>query len=139
MRLRLTPEDRRRRILDAALELFAERGYERASMAELGQRAGIVASVLYDHFPSKRDLYVELLGRLGDELIGATRAAAGDGTPRGLFRAQLEAFYAYIDDHPSAWRMLFRDPPADAVIAAAHRRVHERARVAVSELVGAIR
>ena len=49
-RSRLSAAERRERILAAAAEVFAEHGYADASMAEIANRAGVVASVLYDHF-----------------------------------------------------------------------------------------
>ena len=59
--VRLSRPRRRQRILDAAVEAFAARGYEAASMSEIAASAGITKPVLYDHFASKRDLFVELM------------------------------------------------------------------------------
>ncbi|NLB97656.1 MAG: TetR/AcrR family transcriptional regulator [Armatimonadetes bacterium] len=52
-RKRLTAEERRERILDAALELFAEKGYAATTTRELARRAGITEPVIYLHFESK--------------------------------------------------------------------------------------
>ncbi|MEW5849562.1 MAG: TetR/AcrR family transcriptional regulator [Myxococcota bacterium] len=46
----------RTRILDAALDLFAERGFFGTSMRQIGAAAGLTSSALYHHFPSKEDI-----------------------------------------------------------------------------------
>jgi len=60
-RTRISAEERRIRILDAAVEVFAEHGYTAAKMQDIAARAGVVPSVLYDHFGSKRELHITLL------------------------------------------------------------------------------
>jgi AcrR family transcriptional regulator len=62
-RKRLTAAARREVIAAAATELFAERGYQRASIEEIARRSGVTPPVVYDHFASKRDLYRDLLER----------------------------------------------------------------------------
>jgi AcrR family transcriptional regulator len=124
-RRRLSPEERRGRILAAAMELFAERGYEGTSMIEIAQGAGITAAVIYDHFPSKAALQVELLERQSKELfafIGASLSTAASG-PEARLRAGVDAFFRFVEEHPYAWRMMFRDPPSDPGVAAAYHRL----------------
>ena len=48
--------ERSKQIVAAAAEVFSERGYERASMAEIAARVGVVEGALYKHFASKREL-----------------------------------------------------------------------------------
>jgi AcrR family transcriptional regulator len=55
--LRVKTEDRRQAILHAAMEVFREEGYERASMAEIAARVGGSKSTLYGYFASKEELY----------------------------------------------------------------------------------
>jgi AcrR family transcriptional regulator len=54
-------KDTRQRILDAAKELFVERGYEAASLREIAERVGVTKAALYYHFPGKEDLLRALL------------------------------------------------------------------------------
>src|SRR4051812_38386290 len=68
-RKRLTAAERRVLIENAAVEVFAERGYQRASMEEIAKRSGISVPVLYDHFSNKLDLYKRLLERTRNELL----------------------------------------------------------------------
>jgi AcrR family transcriptional regulator len=64
----LRPERRgdetRERILDVALELFNEQGYERTSLREIAERLGVTKAALYYHFKSKEDILLELHLRL---------------------------------------------------------------------------
>ena len=53
--------DTRQRILDAATELFIERGYEATSLREIAERVGVTKAALYYHFPGKEDLLRALL------------------------------------------------------------------------------
>ena len=135
VRRRLPGAERRARILAAATEVFAERGYADASMGEIASRAGVVASVIYDHFGSKRELAVELLERHGEAIVGETITSLEPGPPRKLFRTSIELFFEFVERDPFIWRFLFRDPPADPEIAAVHRRIHDRATEGIAALV----
>ena len=135
VRTRLRPEERRQRILDAAVELFAERGYEGASINEIARAAGVVASVIYDHFPSKRALHIELLEIHGSALIERAVQPVQGASPRELLRLTTEAFFEFVEEDPFVWRLVFRDPPADPEIAAAHRHVRDRATEAIAGLI----
>lgn len=62
---------RKQRILEAAADLIAREGYQRVSMAELGAAAGVTASAVYRHFPSKSAVLVALFDRAIDALLTA--------------------------------------------------------------------
>lgn len=64
MRRRLSPEVRRAQILDAALAVFAERGYAAARMEDIGQRCELSKSGLYAHFTGKEEVFAALLARV---------------------------------------------------------------------------
>jgi AcrR family transcriptional regulator len=55
--MRVKTEDRRQAIIDAAMQVFREVGYERASMAEISARVGGSKATLYSYFKSKEELY----------------------------------------------------------------------------------
>jgi len=62
----------RERILDVALELFTEQGYDKTSLREIADRLGVTKAALYYHFPSKGDIFLELhlrLHEIGRRLI----------------------------------------------------------------------
>jgi AcrR family transcriptional regulator len=109
VRRRLTREQRRELIERAATEVFAEQGYAGAAIDEIARRSGVSPPVVYDHFASKDDLYRRLIERQRDELIAfwAQRLPlpAGPEALAGL----LDAYFSYVEDHPFAYRMYFRD------------------------------
>jgi AcrR family transcriptional regulator len=128
-RRRLPAHERRNRILQGAMRVFAERGYADASMTEIARAGGVTAAVIYDHFSSKQDLHGALLEEQTDALlayVGSALTSAGK-TPEQRMRAGVNAFFGFVQAHPFAWRMIFRDPPADPEIAEIHARIHARA------------
>jgi len=66
-RSRLPRDERRAQLLSAALESFTASGYHAASMDEIAERANVSKPVLYQHFPSKLDLYLAVLDLHIDE------------------------------------------------------------------------
>ena len=66
---RLKGPQRRELIVAAALPEFAERGYEAASVGRIARSAGVARTVLYDHFPSKHALFVEVLDAEQEEML----------------------------------------------------------------------
>jgi AcrR family transcriptional regulator len=134
-RRRLPATKRRERILVAATEVFAERGYAGASMAAIAARAGVVASVIYDHFGSKRELAVELLEQHGAAIVERTITEVTSDDPQELVRTSLDLLFRFMEEDPFIWRFLFRDPPIDPEIAAVHRRIHDLAAEGIAEMV----
>ena len=77
---RLSSEDRRSAILAAAIRLFAERGFRGVTTRELAASLGVSEPVLYQHYPSKRELYTAIIEeskdqRYNDALEGLSRQA----------------------------------------------------------------
>lgn len=138
-RRRLSAARRRDLVVDAATTAFAEHGYEGASVRDIAEQAGVVASVVYDHFGSKRDLYLELLTRHGRSLIDETMALPEVSSVGELFEVGQDAFYRFVEHHPFVWRMIFRDPPADAEAAAVHDAIQRAASEAIASLIASIR
>jgi AcrR family transcriptional regulator len=136
-RRRLTKEERRSRILEAAAGIFSERGYEAASIDEIADRAGITKPVVYDHFSSKRQLYVSLLELYTGELFAfMSRRVLAEGSAEERFEAGLSAVLEFVETNPVAWRMLFRDPPpSEPEIVEAAERLREQATAATVTLI----
>jgi AcrR family transcriptional regulator len=109
IRKRLSREERREVIERAATEVFAEHGYASASIDEIAARSGVSAPVVYDHFASKEDLYRRLLERQRDDLVAfwAQRLPLPEGP--GALEGIVDAYYSYVEAHPFAYRMYFRD------------------------------
>lgn len=66
---RLPAAERREQLLDRAAELFAEMGYARATTAELAKAAGVTEPIIYRHFKSKRELFIALIERTGEQTL----------------------------------------------------------------------
>lgn len=60
MSLRMPAAERREQLLSVALDVFAGEGYHQTSMNQIAEAAGITKPVLYQHFASKRELYLAL-------------------------------------------------------------------------------
>lgn len=126
-RRRLTAQARREAILDAATAVFAERGYDGAAMDDVAAAAGISKALIYEHFPSKKDLHASLVERETTELFARLEANAGAGTHGAeRMRGGVEAFLGFVAERRTAWRMLFRDA-ADAEVAETLHRVESLA------------
>jgi len=82
-------EQRIRDILRVGREVFAEKGYERATTTEIAQRLGISEATVFTYFRGKRELCVRVIGDWYDEIIGAMQAALPQDEP---VRRQLEVF-----------------------------------------------
>ena len=134
-RRRLTAQARRELIEAAASELFAERGYGGTSIDEIARRSGVTAPVVYDHFASKQDLHRRLLERHYAELRALWREQlGGDDPPAQRIARAIDAWFAYVEAHPYAWRMLFRDTTGEPEVRAVHEEVIARSRAAVMPL-----
>src|SRR3989442_6567348 len=108
MSTRLPAPRRRRQLLTVALPVFAQRGYHSTSMNDIAEAAGVTKPVLYQHFRSKRELYLELLedvgGRLRDTIAKATTSAPG---PREQVVAGFRAYFRFVAEQPRAFQDLF--------------------------------
>src|SRR3989442_14859211 len=62
---RLDSDERRQAIVEAAVPLFARKGFSGAATRELAEAAGVSEALLYRHFPSKQLLYSEILQQVG--------------------------------------------------------------------------
>jgi AcrR family transcriptional regulator len=129
---------RERQILDLAEELFAERGYEGASMDELARRAGVTKPVIYDLVGSKEGLFHRVFQRSGDEL--AERVAEAVESAHGDFveelRASTLAFLQFVDEHERAWAMLFSLDTGGRTAAAVEAIRARQARFVADRLLG---
>jgi AcrR family transcriptional regulator len=138
-RPRLSKDERRARILDAAAQVFADRGYESASLDEIAQAAGISKPVIYDHFASKKQLHISLLDSQTDQLLRfMTERVTAEQTVERQLAAGFHAFFEFVETHPYAWRLIFGDPTAaDAEIVAAHDVIKRRATSVIAALAAA--
>lgn len=107
-RARLPRDERRSQLLAAALEVFTTSGYHAAAMDEIADRANVSKPVLYQHFPSKLELYLAVLDQHIDALVFAIqRAIASTSDNRNRVKATIEAYFGFIEDEGGAFRLIF--------------------------------
>jgi AcrR family transcriptional regulator len=109
-RQRLRPEVRREQLVEAATQVFAERGFEGARVEQIADAAEVSPGLLYRHFDGKQELYTEILQLANRELMAhLTQAAAPDQPTAERVRRGLDAFFTFVEDHRELWQMLMRD------------------------------
>jgi AcrR family transcriptional regulator len=129
-RKRLSRPERREVIERAATEVFAEHGYANASIDEIARRSGVSAPVVYDHFDSKEDLYRRLLERQRDDLVAFWSERLPLPSGPDALEGLIDAYYAYVEDHPFAYRMYFRDT--------AHRDIQQQGVTMLAALLATV-
>ena len=118
---RLPRDERRAILLSAALEVFTAAGYHSAAMDEIADRANVSKPVLYQHFPSKLDLYLAVLDLHIDSLVYEIQKAISS-TPDNAQRvhATIDAYFSFIENEGEAFRLLFESDMS------VEPKVHER-------------
>jgi AcrR family transcriptional regulator len=134
-RKRISAEERRGRILDAATDVFTELGYDAAKMQDIAARAGVVPSVLYDHFGSKRELFITLLEQRADRVRDRSLRRVEGASAEQLVRASVTNYFALVADDPFLFRFLHRDPPADREIATVCQDLTDRGTAGIADLI----
>ncbi len=133
---RMPRSARRRQLLDAASEIFVERGYHSAGMDEIAVYAGVSKPVLYQHFPSKLDLYIAVVDSHAEKLVSdVNNALLTTKDNRQRVRAAVEAFFDFIDEDNSGYRLIFS---SDALDPAVIRRVEGATEACVDAVYGLV-
>ncbi|WP_279347346.1 TetR/AcrR family transcriptional regulator [Hoyosella sp. YIM 151337] len=122
---RLPRGARRAQLLNAASDVFASQGYHAAGMDEIAERAGVSKPVLYQHFPSKLELYLAVLQAHVDKLISGVRQALRSTTHnKQRLYAAVQAFFDFVDNDTQGYRLIFQsdalsDPSVQSRVAQA--------------------
>jgi AcrR family transcriptional regulator len=109
-RRRLSVEDRRQELIDAALRLFSARGPEAVSVDDIAAEAGASRALLYHYFDNKHDLYLAALRAAADALLEQLQPPL-TGTPPELLDAGLSAYLNYVEQHSVGFSALLREGP----------------------------
>ncbi|HTL85705.1 MAG TPA: TetR/AcrR family transcriptional regulator [Acidimicrobiia bacterium] len=105
--MRLPADQRRLQLLEVARDRFAQKGFNATSMDEIAEAAGVTKPVLYQHFPSKRALYVELLEDTGRQLLTSLADATGRaGSGRERVELGFRAYFNFAVNNRSSFRLL---------------------------------
>lgn len=104
-------------------------------MRGIARAAGVTTPVIYDHFPSKRELQIALLEEQEGELRAHQGRERGLAPGPELARALIDDFFSWVEEHPHAWRMLFHDTPSDPEVLATQRRLRKRSTAQIASFV----
>ena len=109
-RRRMRAAERRAQLLEVARRVFGTSGFHAVSMDDVAKEAGVTKPILYDHFPSKKDLYLALidadLAVLHQEVSKALVAPTGN---RERIRASFQAYFDFVDEHAEGFRLLMQE------------------------------
>lgn len=93
---------RRDDIVDAAIRVFADKGYADAAISDIADTADVAVTAIYYHFAGKDDLFAAAMRTTLDSIsavVVAARPSAGAANADGL-RATIDAVWDWIDEHP---------------------------------------
>jgi AcrR family transcriptional regulator len=106
----LGPERRRPQVLDAALELFLEHGYDGTSMAAVAAAAGVTKPVVYACFASKDELFRALLRREEERILREIQSAFADADlsdPEATLIEGFTGFLRAVAASPDVYKLIF--------------------------------
>jgi AcrR family transcriptional regulator len=121
----------RGRLAQAAMALYAERGFEQTTVAEIAARAGLTERTFFRHFADKREVLFYGTDMARDLLTRAVADAPASATPAEAVGAALQAFGALLQENPERVRL------RDAIVSA-HPELRERELIKLAALAAAI-
>lgn len=104
-------------MLDAAVAVFARRGYHAASMDEIAEVAGISKPMVYAYLGAKEDLFTACIRRESERLlaaiVGSVESVPGgvDAAPEEVLWQGLSAFFRFVDERRDGWAVLHQRTP----------------------------
>jgi len=107
----MTAAERREQLIEIARSVFAEKGFDGASVEEIAARAQVSKPVVYEHFGGKEGLYAVVVDREVRQLLTMMRGALQSGSPRVLLEQAAVALLDYIEESSEGFRILVRDSP----------------------------
>lgn len=137
---RLPPEERRRQLLDAALEVLAEEGFDALTVEAIARRAGLTRPVIYDQFGDLDGLLLALVDREEEAALAPLLGIVGemppdDVAPDAFLVDAVRRFLTAVSSSPTTWRLVLM--PRDGGPPELRDRV-QRSRRMVTERVSAL-
>lgn len=137
-------EERRQQIVQGLLRVMAERGYERASIAEIARAAGLSAGLVHYHFAEKQEVLLTLVEQLTSGVRERVKARLerAKGGARGQVDAFLEAFLATGEGADpasvAAWVTISAEAVRQPEVRAAYEKAVRADLEQLEQLVGAV-
>ncbi len=121
-RSRLRPSDRRKQILDIAQLQFSERGFERVSIVDVANAAGVTRALVQHYFGGKRELYVAVVRRIVETASDVPIAVRDDGEPLEVrIAGTVDAWMSFVEDQGQSllmatpWGTAIMDPEVQGI------------------------
>ena len=109
VRRRLPAAQRREHLLTAALTEFSRRGYHDTQMEHVAAAAGVSKALLYQHFPSKEELFATVVDETVSIFVGALPALVGSADdPLDAWRDAVRLLVGLVEQMPERWRLVAR-------------------------------
>ncbi|HEY7627537.1 MAG TPA: TetR/AcrR family transcriptional regulator, partial [Ilumatobacteraceae bacterium] len=104
---------RRNDIVDAAIRLFARKGFVDAAISDVAEEADVVVTAVYYHFSGKEELYSAAVHRVFDSISAVVASVRGDDTPgdEASLDAVIDAVWDWIDTHPDEATLFYLQLP----------------------------
>src|SRR5580693_8362870 len=102
----MSAEERRRQLIEVAIDLFSKKGFGGTTTREIAAAAGVTEAIIFRHFATKQDLYKAILdtrcaGTCTEEWLAETQAFMDRNDDKGLFRFLITAIIAsHREDAP---------------------------------------
>lgn len=123
---------RREAILAAAQTVFAKKGFDGATIADIARAAGVASGTVYLYYESKIDLFAALNARLLEVVNGAMLDATVPADVRGATRARIHAVFTAASKHRDLLRLVFLNPDPRTEVA---RRMNNADEASLQPLV----
>ncbi len=102
-------EQRRAALLEAALAEFGARGFHATQMEHVAAAGGVSKALLYQHFPSKEELFAAVTGQVVDAFVAVLPEVLADaGAPVEAWRASVRLLVDLVEASPSSWTLVAR-------------------------------
>ena len=139
MSTRLPARERRQQLLDVALDVLSGTGFHETTMDDIAAAAGVTKPVLYQHFTSKRSLYLHLVDDVGQRMARAITVKTSDtDSPRKQVESGVAAYFDFVADNRAAFLLLFEGADrSDADVAEAVNRIEDSMAELVAPLIAA--
>jgi AcrR family transcriptional regulator len=102
---------RRAQLVEVGRAVFAERGFDAATVEEIAERARVSKPIVYEHFGGKEGLYAVVVDREIEQIVTRTTEVIAQGTPRERLERAAVEFLSYARDNPDGFAVLTRDTP----------------------------
>jgi AcrR family transcriptional regulator len=130
-RRRLPPEERRRQLIDAAIELYSRRPFEQVSVEDIAEAADVSRALFYRYFSGPADLF-GAASRVAIDSLVARLTAPRQGTPEEQLRAGVAEYIDFVEQHSTAFVAVVRNSSA---ISADTKGLVEEVRLAIVDVI----